>query len=60
MLQVHASDPDLDAELEYSITEVRAADKTGLALKDNNIYDYQHAFRSVKNQSNKQLYLRLT
>lgn len=47
MLRVRAVDPDLDAQLEYSIAEVRAADKTGVALRETNIYDYKHAFRSV-------------
>lgn len=47
VLTVQAIDPDLDAQLEYTIAEVRAADKTGVALRDTNIYDYKHAFRSV-------------
>lgn len=47
VLTVQAIDPDLDAQLEYSIAEVRAVDKTGVALRDTNIYDYKHAFRSV-------------
>lgn len=51
VLTVEASDPDLDAELEYTIVGVRAADKTGVALKDTNIYNFKQAFRLMTSLS---------
>lgn len=46
MLKVTATDPDTDAYLEYSLVEpIRAVDKTGVALKSTNPYDYKSAFR---------------
>ncbi|XP_014206917.1 cadherin-23 [Copidosoma floridanum] len=45
VLKVTAVDPDVDAEIEYSIVEpIRAMDKTGVALKSS-VYDYRTAFR---------------
>ncbi|XP_043475497.1 cadherin-23 [Leptopilina heterotoma] len=46
VLKVAAFDPDLDANIEYSLTEpIRAVDKTGVALKTTTPYDYKTAFR---------------
>ena len=46
MLTVKAVDPDSDAKLEYSIVEpIRAADRTGVALKSNVVYNYKTAFK---------------
>lgn len=46
VLKVAAFDPDLDANIEYSLIEpVRAVDKTGVALKTTTPYDYKTAFR---------------
>ncbi|XP_011505905.1 PREDICTED: cadherin-23 [Ceratosolen solmsi marchali] len=45
VLKLTATDPDSDAEIEYSIVEpIKAVDKTGVALKSG-IYDYKTAFR---------------
>ncbi|XP_012262137.2 cadherin-23 isoform X2 [Athalia rosae] len=46
VLRVTATDPDSDANLEYSIIEpIKAVDKTGVALKSTTPYDYKTAFR---------------
>lgn len=46
MLKMVATDPDTDANLEYSLVEpIRAVDKTGVALKSTISYDYKTAFR---------------
>ncbi|KAJ9576330.1 hypothetical protein L9F63_006830, partial [Diploptera punctata] len=46
VLTVKAMDPDSDARLEYSIVEpIRAADRTGVALKSNSVYNYKSAFK---------------
>jgi hypothetical protein len=46
VLTVKALDPDLDAKLEYSIVEpIRAADRTGVALKSTIPYNYKTAFK---------------
>lgn len=46
VLTVKAVDPDSDAKLEYSIVEpIRAADRTGVALKSTIPYNYKAAFR---------------
>lgn len=45
-MKVSASDPDADANLEYSLVEpIKAVDKTGVALKSTAAYDYKKAFR---------------
>lgn len=45
-MKVTASDPDSDANIEYSIIEpINAVDKTGVALKSTTPYDYKSAFR---------------
>ncbi|RZF46512.1 hypothetical protein LSTR_LSTR009294 [Laodelphax striatellus] len=45
VLKVTAVDPDLDANLEYSIVEpIRAADKTGVIIRGTYPYDYKNAF----------------
>ncbi|XP_012288169.1 cadherin-87A [Orussus abietinus] len=45
VLKVTATDPDLDASIEYSLVEpIRAMDKTGVALKSTSLYDYKKAF----------------
>lgn len=46
VLKVVATDPDKDANLEYSLVEpIRAVDKTGVALKSTTSYDYKTVFR---------------
>ncbi|KAL6429278.1 hypothetical protein ACFW04_008175 [Cataglyphis niger] len=46
VLKMVATDPDTDANLEYSLVEpIRAVDKTGVALKSTISYDYKTAFR---------------
>jgi hypothetical protein len=46
VLTVKAVDPDSDAKLEYSIVEpIRAADRTGVALKSTIPYNYKEAFK---------------
>ncbi|XP_051155276.1 cadherin-23-like isoform X2 [Leptopilina boulardi] len=46
VLKVLAFDPDLDANIEYSLIEpIKAVDKTGVALKTTTPYDYKTAFR---------------
>jgi hypothetical protein len=46
VLTVTATDPDSDAKLEYSIVEpIRAADRTGVALKSTTPYNYKEAFK---------------
>lgn len=46
VLKVTATDPDADAQLEYSLVEpIRAVDKTGVALKSTTPYDYKTTFR---------------
>ncbi|XP_017888603.1 cadherin-23 [Ceratina calcarata] len=46
VLKVMATDPDSDANLEYSLVEpIKAVDKTGVALKNTAGYDYKTAFR---------------
>jgi hypothetical protein len=46
VLIVKAVDPDSDAKLQYSIVEpIRAADRTGVALKSTIPYDYKAAFK---------------
>jgi hypothetical protein len=46
VLLVNAVDPDSDAKLQYSIVEpIRAADRTGVALKSTIPYDYKAAFK---------------
>ncbi|KAF7997629.1 hypothetical protein HCN44_006200 [Aphidius gifuensis] len=46
VLRVLAIDPDSDANIEYSIIEpINASDKTGVALKSTNPYDYKSAFK---------------
>lgn len=45
VLKVRATDPDLDADLLYEITQpVMARDKTGVALNPSSPYDYLSAF----------------
>ena len=49
VLTVTASDPDLDADLIYEITQpVMARDKTGVALSPSSPYNYLEAFRYVE------------
>ena len=46
VLMLKAMDPDSDAKLQYSIVEpIRAADRTGVALKSTIPYDYKTAFK---------------
>ncbi|PNF39070.1 hypothetical protein B7P43_G04343 [Cryptotermes secundus] len=46
VLTVTATDPDSDANLEYSIVEpIRAADRTGVALKSTIPYNYKETFK---------------
>lgn len=46
VLTVTATDPDSDAKLQYSIVEpIRAADRTGVALKSTTPYNYKEAFK---------------
>jgi hypothetical protein len=46
VLTVTATDPDSDAKLQYSIVEpVRAADRTGVALKSTSPYNYKEALK---------------
>lgn len=46
VLTVKATDPDSDAKLEYSIVEpIRAADRTGVALKSTTPYNYKEALK---------------
>lgn len=46
VLRVTATDPDSDANIEYSLIEpIKAVDKTGVALKSTTPYDYKTAFR---------------
>lgn len=46
VLVVKAMDSDSDAKLQYSIVEpIRAADRTGVALKSTIPYDYKAAFK---------------
>lgn len=46
VLMVKAVDSDSDAKLQYSIVEpIRAADRTGVALKSTISYDYKAAFK---------------
>jgi hypothetical protein len=46
VLTVTATDPDSDAKLEYSIVEpIRAADRTGVALKSTTPYNYKETFK---------------
>lgn len=46
VLKVTATDPDSDANLEFSLVEpIKAVDKTGVTLKSTTPYDYKTAFR---------------
>lgn len=46
VLTLTAIDPDSDAKLEYSIVEpIRAADRTGVALKSTTPYNYKETFK---------------
>ncbi|XP_046625369.1 cadherin-23 isoform X1 [Neodiprion virginianus] len=46
VLRVTATDPDSDANIEYTLIEpIRAVDKTGVALKSTTPYDYKTAFK---------------
>lgn len=46
VLTVTATDPDSDANLEYTIVEpIRAADRTGVALKSTTPYNYKETFK---------------
>lgn len=44
VLKVEAYDPDQDADLEYSIIDVRAIHKSGIPVADSLVYDYKKAF----------------
>ncbi|XP_059614956.1 cadherin-23 [Phlebotomus argentipes] len=46
VLDITATDTDLNADLEYSIVEpIRATSKTGLQLTSTHAFDFKHAFR---------------
>ncbi|XP_015601930.1 cadherin-23 [Cephus cinctus] len=46
VIKVTATDPDSDANIIYSLVEpIKAVDKTGVALKSTQPYDYKTAFR---------------
>ena len=46
VLTIHATDPDKNAKLVYSIVEpIFAYDKTGVTLESTVIYNYKNAFK---------------
>ena len=49
VITVKAFDKDSDAELEYSITNIRATHKTGVPVKKASTYDFTKSFVCVEN-----------